>query len=203
VVRSGELVVAPVEAAYGLLVDVTSEEAVGRAFAARRAERSAPLPMILHNPRQLITFVSDLPDEAERLFATYWPGPLTVIFRMAPELAWHLGDAQGSVALRMPAEPLALMILSKTGPLGCAAAATAGAPASATAEAAQGQLGDTVALYLDGGPRPVQVTTVVDVSRGRVEVLREGAIPAAHIHTVAAGELEPGKRPPPDDPEAG
>ena len=202
VLRANGLVVAPAGGMYGLYASVTSADATGKVFAARQAPRTAPLPVVVHNPRQLLNLVSDLSDAAERLAAAYWPGPLTLVFRIHPRLDWHLGESAGYVALRMPPEPLALMLVSKAGPLVCAAAAVAGAPPPLSADAARDSLGDAVELYLDDGPRDGETSTIVDVSRGGAEVLREGSVPAHHVAQVAAGEVPPGQRPvdpPPED----
>ena len=195
VLRSNGLVVAPAGSMYGLYANVVAEDATARVFAARQAPRTSPLPVVVHNPRQLPNLVADLTEEAERLVGAYWPGPLTLVFRMAPQLSWHLGESDGFVALRMPPEPVALMLASKVGPLACAAAAHAGAPPPLTAQAARDSLGDAVDLYLQDGSRDGEVSTIVDVSRGGAHVLREGAIPAHHIAQVAGGEVEPGRRP--------
>jgi L-threonylcarbamoyladenylate synthase len=206
ILRDHGLVVAPAGSMYGLYASVVSAEATARVFTARHAPHSAPLPVIVHNPRQLPSFVEELSDSAERLIASYWPGPLTLVFRLRQNLDWHLGESAGYVALRMPPEPLGMMLASKAGPLACAAAAVAGAPPPLTAQMARDSLGDAVALYLDDGPRDGEASTIVDVSRGGAEVLREGAVPAHHVAQVAAGEVELGTRPvdaPADDADAG
>lgn len=205
VLRSNGLVVAPAGSMYGLYADVVSEDATARVFAARQAPRTSPLPVVVHNPRQLPNLVEDLTEPAERLVGAYWPGPLTLVFRMSPQLRWHLGESAGFVALRMPAEPVALMLVSKVGPLACAAAARAGAPPPLTVQAARDSLGDAVDLYLQDGARDGEASTIVDVSRGAPQVLRAGAVPAHHIAQVAGGEVEPGRRPvdaPEDPPDA-
>ena len=201
VVRGNGLVVAPAGGMYGLFASVSSPDATDKVFAAREAPRTAPLTVVVHNPRQLLNLVDGLSDAAERLAAAYWPGPLTMVFRIHPRLDWHLGESAGYVALRMPPEPFALMLASKAGPLVCAAAARAGAPPSLSAGAARESLGDDVDLYCDDGPRDGEASTIVDVSRGGAEVLREGAVPPHHVAQVAAGEVAPGQRPvdaPPD-----
>lgn len=205
VLSNNGLVVAPAGMMYGLYANVASQPAADRVFAARRAPRTAPLPVVVHNPRQLPSLVSEVNDAAERLMAAYWPGPLTLIFHMAPNLGWHVGESNQTVALRMPLEPLALMLGNKVGPLVCTAAATAGSAAPLTVADARASLGDSVDLYLDGGPRQGEPSTIVDVSRGGAQVLREGAIPAHHVSQVAEGHVALGQRPvdPPEGQEDG
>src|SRR5690606_25505614 len=80
------------------------------------------------------------------------PGPLTVICRAQPTLAWDLGDTGGTVALRMPDDEVALALLPKTGPLAVSGANRHGGPAATTVQDAATALGDRVEVYLDGGP---------------------------------------------------
>ena len=80
-------------------------------------------------------FGQDLIDE-------FWPGPLTLVFRASPTLMWDLGDTLGTVAVRMPLHPIALDLLSRTGPMAVSSANRHSLPAATTADEAQAQLGD-------------------------------------------------------------
>jgi L-threonylcarbamoyladenylate synthase len=184
--RAGELVVAPTDTVYGVYADVTQPDAIGRLVAARRGERAVPPAVVLHNPRSVPAFVEDLSETGERLMAAYWPGPLSLVLTPRVGIGWQLGEDAWAVTLRMPAEPLALQVLYDVGPLACTTAARAGAPPPTTAGEAQSALSDHVALYIDDGPRDGTPSTVVDLTRGTPEVLREGAVPAADIEAVAA-----------------
>jgi L-threonylcarbamoyladenylate synthase len=195
VLDSGLLVVAPTDTVYGVFANAFLPEATQRVFDARGAGRDAPLTVLVHNPRQLPALAKEVPETAERLMASYWPGPLTLLFQATGTLAWDLGDTFGTVAVRMPAEPVALKMISAVGPLACTSAAAAGAPPPATAEQARSELGDYVELYLDGGPRTGPPSTIVDVSGGGAEVLRVGAISADHVFQVARGQVGWGEVP--------
>jgi L-threonylcarbamoyladenylate synthase len=190
----GQLVVVPTDTMYGVLVNPFHPDAPQRLFAARRAPRTQPLPVIVHNPRQLPA-LAEVGETAERLMAAFWPGPLTLLLVATGTMAWDLGEAEGTVAVRMPAEPLLLRILGRTGPLGCTAAALAGQQPPETVEQAQANLGDSVALYVDGGPRSARPSTIVDVSRGGAEVRRLGAVSADDVF--AAATTDPHQPPPP------
>lgn len=197
VLKAGGLVVAPAGGMYGVFADVSQEAATQRLHAARGTDATTPLPVLVHNPRRLLTIVREVPETAERIMASYWPGPVSLVLQMLDRLGWSVGESNGYVALRMPAEPVALMMIANAGPLACTAAATPGAAPPADVAAAQSELGDAVDLYLDAGPRPGTRSTVVDVTHGRVEVLREGEVPAEHVLQVANGLVEPGQRPEP------
>ena len=83
----------------------------------------------------------------------FWPGGLTLVLEHAPSLAWDLGDAEGTVAVRLPDDDLARDLLRRTGPLAVSSANRSGRPAATTAQEAVEQLGEHAAVVLDGGPR--------------------------------------------------
>jgi L-threonylcarbamoyladenylate synthase len=195
VLNDGGLVVVPTDTVYGVLANPFHPEGANRVFAARQAARTVPLPVVIHNPRQLPALARDVSETAERLMASYWPGPLTLLLRAGETMAWDLGDDVSAVAFRMPAEPVVLQILASTGPLACTAASIAGDPPPTTVEEAQAALGEAVDLYIDGGQRAGRASTVVDVSRGGAEVRRVGAVSADDVWAVSSGTVEPGRRP--------
>ena len=104
----------------------------------------------------------------------FWPGGLTVILPARSSLSWDLGDARGTVALRMPANQVALALLAETGPLAVSSANLTGKPAAATAEEARADLGDAVSVYLSDGEvggrqrgAPDPASTIVDATGAR------------------------------------
>ena len=97
----------------------------------------------------------------------------------APSLAWDLGDAEGTVAVRLPDDDVARDLLRRTGPLAVSSANRSGRPAATTAQEAVEQLGDHAAVVLDGGPRAGSAaSTIVDCTGPTPRVLRVGAIPS-------------------------
>jgi L-threonylcarbamoyladenylate synthase len=160
-----------------------------------------PLGVVIRSPRQVNGLVADVPECAERLMASYWPGPLTLVFNDSEGLSWDLGNTMGTIALRLPTDDLLLEVCAEIGPLACTAARPHGGIMPYTVEAAQGQLGDQVWLYVDGGRRDGQVSTVVDVTRGWACILRSGAIPDRHVEQVATGQVGWGQRPTEKDPD--
>ena len=111
------------------------------------------------------------------LIEAFWPGPLTVIVRAAPSLAWDLGETRGTVAVRMPLHPVTLAVLAETGPLAVSSANRTGLPPATDAAQAQEQLGTSVAVYLEAGSSGDAVpSTIVDLTGSTPEVRRNGAI---------------------------
>ena len=131
-----------------------------------------------------------VPDSARELIRAFWPGALSLVVRQAPSLQWDLGDARGTVMLRMPLHPVAIELLRQTGPMAVSSANVSGQPAATTAAEAQRQLGDTVDVYLDGGPAPEQgASTIVDLTGPAPRVLREGPVSAQAVADVLGVEV--------------
>ncbi|MFF4601450.1 L-threonylcarbamoyladenylate synthase [Streptomyces sp. NPDC001339] len=189
-VRRGELVVLPTDTVYGIGADAFSAEAVADLLAAKGRGRGMPSPVLVGSPNTLHGLVTDFSEQAWELVDAFWPGALTLVARHQPSLAWDLGETRGTVAVRMPLHPVAIELLTEFGPMAVSSANLTGHPAPQDCDAAQEMLGDSVSVYLDGGPTPAAVpSSIVDVT-GKVPVLlREGAVSADDLRTVVP-ELE-------------
>jgi tRNA threonylcarbamoyl adenosine modification protein (Sua5/YciO/YrdC/YwlC family) len=127
-----------------------------------------------------------VPTVANRLAQEFWPGGLTLVLEHAPSLAWDLGDAEGTVAVRLPDDDVARDLLRRTGPLAVSSANRSGRSAAATAQEAIDQLGTHAAVALDGGPRADSAaSTIVDCTGPVPRVLRVGAISVDRLKEVA------------------
>lgn len=195
VLRSGELVVVPTDTVYAVIADAFQTDATQRLLATKRRGREVPLSLLIRNPRQVIGLAGDVPEKAERLMASYWPGPVALVLPEQPEMPWDLGATRGALTLRMPADDLVLAIAAEIGPLACSAANRRGELVPTTAEEAELQMGEAVALYLDRGPAAPALTTIVDCTREEVEVLREGMVSSRDIRRVADGDVGWGQQP--------
>jgi len=177
--RAGELVAFPTETVYGLGADATSDAAVARIFAAKGRPRFNPL--IVHVPGLA---------QAERLAAfderacvaarRFWPGPLSLVLLRRPECSLSLLASAGldTIALRVPAHPVAQALLRAAGrPIAAPSANRSGRVSPTTAAHVAAELDDRVTLVLDAGPCPVGVeSTVLDLT-GRVPaLLRPGGV---------------------------
>jgi tRNA threonylcarbamoyl adenosine modification protein (Sua5/YciO/YrdC/YwlC family) len=186
-VREGQLVVLPTDTVYGIGADAFSAEAVRSLLAAKGRGREMPPPVLVAEARTVDGLATDVPDWARALIADYWPGPLTLVLPAQPSLMWDLGETQGTVALRMPDDEVALAILREVGPMAVSSANRTGNPASRTVLDAAAQLGAAVTFYLDGGPsRGGLASTIVDCTGAEPVILREGAISAAEILAAVA-----------------
>ncbi|MCO4698017.1 threonylcarbamoyl-AMP synthase [Streptomyces sp. RO-S4] len=184
-VRRGELVVLPTDTVYGIGADAFSSEAVGDLLQAKGRGRNMPSPVLIGSPNTLHGLVTDFSEMAWELVDAFWPGALTLVARHQPSLQWDLGDTRGTVAVRMPLHPVAIELLTEVGPMAVSSANLSGHPAPEDCDAAQGMLGDSVSVYLDGGPTPGNVpSSIVDVTRPVPVLLREGALSPDELRKV-------------------
>ncbi|PZR52089.1 threonylcarbamoyl-AMP synthase [Xylanimonas oleitrophica] len=185
-VSRGGLVVLPTDTVYGIGADAFDAEAVAALLAAKGRGRQMPPPVLVADTRTLDGLATDVPDDARRLVEAFWPGGFTIILTAQPSLQWDLGETHGTVALRMPDHPAALALLRRTGPLAVSSANRTGNPAALDAADAREQLGEAVAVYLDGGTAPGGVaSTIVDATVTPMRVVREGAVPLERLREVA------------------
>jgi L-threonylcarbamoyladenylate synthase len=197
----GELVVIPTDTVYGIAADAFRPAAVERLLAAKGRGRQSPPPVLIPGIPTLEALAETVTDEVRRLAAEFWPGGLTIIVRARPTLEWDLGETRGTVALRMPSDKIALELLAETGPLAVSSANRTGQPAATTAREAEEMLGDSVAVYLDGGPAGHAYpgaaersgSTIVDATalthpEGKLRILRHGVIPDDEIVRVVGAE---------------
>lgn len=175
-VRRGGLVVLPTDTVYGVGAEAFDADAVAAIGTAKGRGDGTPPPVLVPEVRTLDGLAAEVPDDARALAAAFWPGALTLVLRAQPSLQWNLGDSRGAVALRVPDHPAALALLRRTGPLAVTGAQRAGEPAPLDVDAARAQLGDAVAVYLDGGPLPGGWSTVVDATVTPPRLVRAGAI---------------------------
>ena len=135
--------------------------------------------------------VRTAPAAARELVEAFWPGGLSLVLPHAPSLSWDLGITRGTVMLRMPLHPVAIDVLREVGPMAVSSANISGRPPATTAEQAREQLGESVAVYLDGGPAAKAVpSTIVDLTDVAPKILREGAISAEEIAEVIGTDAE-------------
>jgi L-threonylcarbamoyladenylate synthase len=181
----GELVLMPTDTVYGVAADAFTPAAVTRLLAAKNRGRHMPVPVLIGEASTLAGLVMRVPPPAMRLAEEFWPGGLTLVLEHAPSLAWDLGDAEGTVAVRLPDDELARDLLRRTGPLAVSSANRSGRPAATTAQEAVTQLGMHAAVVLDGGPRAGSAaSTIVDCTGPAPRVLRVVAIPVDRLREV-------------------
>ncbi len=182
--RRGELVAFPTETVYGLGADASNARAVQQLFAVKRRPVDHPVIVHIAHAGQLAELGVDVPDIARALAVAFWPGPLTLVVKRNPErVASEVTGGRDTVGLRVPDHPLALALLDAFG--GGVAAPSAnrfGKVSPTTAAHVRADLGNDVAVVLDGGPCRIGIeSTIVDVTGSEPAILRVGGVGRARI----------------------
>ncbi|BBZ42990.1 L-threonylcarbamoyladenylate synthase [Mycobacterium parmense] len=189
--KSGRLVVMPTDTVYGIGADAFDSAAVTALLAAKGRGRDMPVGVLVGSWHTIEGLVYTMPDGAHDLIRAFWPGALSLVVTQAPSLRWDLGDARGTVMLRMPLHPVAIELLREVGPMAVSSANISGRPPAVDAAEAREQLGDVVDVYLDAGPsQQGAASTIVDLTGAAPRILRAGPVSAERIAEVLG--VEPG-----------
>jgi len=184
--RAGLPVGLPTETVYGLAANALSPRAVATIFAAKR--RPADNPLIVHvtGIAQASTLVTEIPDLAAELMATFWPGPLTLILPKKAKVPDAVTAGRGDVGLRAPAHPAFQAVLQQCGfPLAAPSANPAGQPSPTTAQHVFTELNGIIPVVLDGGPCLVGVeSTVLSLTGKMPRLLRPGGVTVEQIQRI-------------------
>lgn len=186
ILRRGGLVAFPTETVYGLGADASSGKAIARLYAVKG--RPGDHPVIVHfaDGDKAFTWARDVPEAARKLAARFWPGPLTLILKRAPDVGDFITGGQDTVGVRVPAHALAHALLAEFGGgLAAPSANRFGRVSPTTAQHVREDLGEDVDMVLDGGPCGVGIeSTIVDLSRDSAVLLRPGGVSLAELEAV-------------------
>jgi L-threonylcarbamoyladenylate synthase len=177
--KSGEVVAFPTETVYGLGANAKDAKAVEKIFAAKGRPSDNPLIVHIAHPKQLEEMVSAIPDVAHTLIKRFWPGPLTLVL---PKKEGVISDpvtaGLPTVAVRMPAHPVALALIEASGlPLAAPSANISGRPSPTTAAHVFADLNGRIAGIVDGGETGIGVeSTVLDCTTKVPTILRPGGV---------------------------
>lgn len=187
--RAGRLVVVPTDTLYGIGCDAFDADAVAALLAAKGRGPDMPVPVLVGSWHTIDGLVYSVPRRTRDLIEAFWPGGLSIVVEHAPSLSWNLGTTRGTVMLRMPLHPVAIELLRAVGPMAVSSANTTGRPPATTVDQARDQLGEKVAVYLDGGESALATpSTIVDLTSDTPRVLRAGAVPVAAVAEVLGME---------------
>lgn len=182
-IRDGRLVGMPTETVYGLAANALDEKAVRATFAAKGRPADNPLIVHLASAEDVSSVASSIPEAAQTLMARFWPGPLTLVLPKRPEVPDVTTGGLDTVAVRVPAHPVArALIAAAERPISAPSANPFMGLSPTRAEHLDPALGEHLALVLDGGPCEIGLeSTVVDASGEEVRLLRPGRISKAEI----------------------
>ena len=185
----GRLVVYPTDTVYAISTRPDDAGATARLFEAKARSRDLELPVLVPSTsaaREIAAF----DERAEALALRFWAGPLTIVLpRTGRSRPWDLGGDPETIGVRVPHHPLALALLSRTGPLATSSANRSGEPPPGTCDEIEDVFGERVDVYLcEESARSELASTVLDLAHGEPRVLRAGSVTEDEI--VAA--LAPG-----------
>ena len=185
-VSRGEVVVVPTDTVYGVAVCPKVEGAVDRVVALKGRGRDMAPPILVSSVDQAAGLVAEgaLNDEVISLIHQFWPGALTVVLPVNPDLGFDIGHTPGTIALRSPDHPALLELLRIHGPLAVTSANRTGEPPCQSVYEAINVFGDGVSVYLNGGSdsdtahEPSTIVDATEVTSGKRELrmIRQGAI---------------------------
>ncbi len=178
VIRGGGLVAFPTETVYGLGANGLDEDAVARIFVTKGRPQDNPLILHVAAPEEVRPLLKEVPAEAERLMARFWPGPLTLVLPRSPLVPDAVTGGLDTVAVRLPDHLVARAVIRAAGvPIAAPSANLSGRPSPTSAEHVLADLGGRVEMVIDGGPTVVGVeSTVLDLTVDPPVILRPGGV---------------------------
>ena len=189
VLLAGGVVAYPTESFYGLAVDIENEKAIEKLFALKQRDKDNPILIILHEIAALKEYAEDIPDEAVRLIAAFWPGGLTMVFKAGRKISPLLTANTGKIGIRYSSHPVATALAKSIGrPVTGTSSNISGYPPCKRAKEVFEYFGETIDLILDSGPtQGGQGSTILDITARPYSVLREGMVLKGDIEKIIAG----------------
>ncbi|MGH2572021.1 MAG: L-threonylcarbamoyladenylate synthase [Actinomycetota bacterium] len=189
-IAAGLLVLFPTETVYGIATRPDDHAATARLFEAKRRPPDLNLPVLAANASEAFG-VASATGPAERLAASFWPGPLTMVLRRTGRSSpWALGRRPDTIGVRVPDHALSGLLLARSGPLAATSANLSGHPPVEDPEALLATFGQGVAVYVvvaAGSKQPKGTpSTVVDLTGERIRILREEGIDRVHLMAAMA-----------------
>ncbi len=186
IIKEGGTVAFPTETVYGLGADALNPDAVKKIFEAKARPPDNPLIVHISSKEQLHDLVKNIPERAFDLMGAFWPGPLTMIFKRKEVVPAIITAGLDTVAVRMPDNPIALLLIDEAGtPIAAPSANRSGMPSPTTAQHVIADLDGRIDAVIDGGAVKIGVeSTVVDMTPEIPVLLRPGGIGIDEIRDV-------------------
>ena len=174
----GGVISFPTDTFYGLGCSLMDPAAVDMLYRLKRRPQNLAVISLISDPSEVEALASEIPDVAVTLMKRFWPGPLSIVFRASIVVPQACRGPRETIALRYPDHALSLALVSALGgPLVASSANLSGQPPAKSAEEVIRSFGNQLDLVLDGGPSQAhQPSTLIDVTSGKVEILRPGAV---------------------------
>ncbi|MBI5298925.1 MAG: threonylcarbamoyl-AMP synthase [Deltaproteobacteria bacterium] len=182
-IKAGEVVAYPTETIYGLGTDVFNKKAIKKIYDLKSRDYGLPISVLVSSNAMLKEIVDEIPERAKVLMRRFWPGSLTILFRVKNSFPKSLVTNTGKIGVRISSHPIASALVAKVGkPLSTTSANRSGYPPSLNVKHIQKYFGDRLACIIDGGEaEPSRGSTVVDVTDETMRIIRDGSIPAEEV----------------------
>ncbi len=186
ILKSAGVIAFPTDTFYGLGADPFNPKALSRIFSIKQRPVDKPLLVLIHSLEQLATLTSEVTDNSRLLMERFWPGPLTLIFKAAPDVPKELTAGTGTVGIRQPGHPFTRRLLQELGqPLTAPSANIHGEREPGTAQEVADIMVEKLDLIVDGGPAPGgKLSTVLDTTTDPPTVIREGAVSLVDLESL-------------------
>jgi len=178
VVQAGGVVVYPTETLYGLGANAWNPEAVERVHALKKRTGGKPVLVIVHSAGAVPGLTDEITEAGRTLMESFWPGPLTLLFRSGSHVPRAVTGESGRIGIRLPSSRVCVRLCELSGcPLVSTSANISGEPSPGSVPEIERALGPGVDLFIDGGVLPPGLpSTVVDVSGRAPHLVREGRV---------------------------
>jgi L-threonylcarbamoyladenylate synthase len=191
ILRSGGIVAFPTETVYGLGAVVFNEQAARRVYTVKQRPPDNPLIIHISSLEMLSLVAGDISEKEARLIEKFWPGPLTLVLPRNPRVPRVVSGGLDTVAVRMPAHPVALTLIREVGePIAAPSANLAGKPSPTTAEHVIQDLYGKIDAIIDGGETLYGIeSTIINARTNPPTLLRPGAYPVEEIERVLGEKI--------------
>ena len=178
VILNGGVIVYPTETVYGLGANAMDAKAIQRVFELKRRDKAKPILVLIPGHETVEEITRSVPEDAEVLMRKFWPGPLTIIFKASPIVSPILTARSGKVGVRLSSNQFCRELLSICKiPITSTSANLTGEPNTDSIESVNRRVLDSVDLIVDSGKLGSPIpSTVVDVTTGKIRLVREGVI---------------------------
>lgn len=181
--RRGEVIAFPTETLYGLGADALNPAAVEKVYRLKGRDPANPIPVLVADRAMLSLLVTDVPPLAERLIASFWPGPLTIVLPARSDIPQPLVNFSGGVGVRISSQPIAVELVRALGrPVTATSANPSGKPPARTIRDACDYFAGEIEVFVEGGKLASETgSTVVEIAGDRIRIIRQGDVSRSEL----------------------